>query len=811
MNLNRLFTFIITICASQLLLSAPSKALKCENHFKSMNNIWYKAQLPGLQPMTVHKNTKKSYSHPVLEQIRAQSQEAISNGRRSEAVVQDFKPLSDLIPNNLSEDQETLIYARAKEIEENQGKPASLSFLLNELFSEPGNELGSAPASLVRPRVALDENEERGRVVLYIEELWSDLVKQSPLSSEGSLIPLPYPSLVPGDRFQESYYWDTFFTIKALISTGRLELAAMQVENFLYLIAHYGLVPNGARTYYLSRSQPPLLASMIRLVSDAYIEKGFQPEISQWLKEKALPLVKSDYENFWMNPETRYDETTGLNHHWDSETIPRPERHGADDDSKIGINPQHTRAGAEFAKDFTDTVEGEYGNTAGVLLNAVLYKLEVDMADLYQMIDESGNSNYFSGQAEKRKSSMNRYLWSDEDRTFYDYNLRTSQPFKYTIADTYATLWAGVATTEQGRSLATRLPILERDGGLMSSDLASGKQWDAPFMWAPLMYFAVEGLINYGFTEDGRRLAEKYLMTVDNTFMELGYLIEKMDAETAGVPQEDGEKYETQRGFLWTNGVYLYFLIDVLKFQLNEFKRIQSPLLKKALEKLDNINPEISSHFLQMPFEEQNFRTLFALVKAESWRVYPRGSPPASNTPEIAEDLRRHIIENAPPSYAISDLGAREFYWFYGNSLHGLLIFIENSLRSEFIAEHMTEDSSRKLKMFLGNAFNESNFPGLGDLGISDERALEILDETLDEISWDKIVAIAKVFISEEIHEDRVREWLEAKAKEAKLTSQELRLLRQGFNESGRTGSYCCQDSSGCPLCPNNLHFRNRQ
>src|ERR1700724_1549576 len=87
--------------------------------------------------------------------------------------------------------------------------------------------------------------------------------------------------VVPGGRFNEMYGWDSYFIILGLLRDGRLELARGMVENFFFEIEHYGAVLNANRTYYLTRSQPPFLSSMVMAVHGA--TKGSGQEDSAWL------------------------------------------------------------------------------------------------------------------------------------------------------------------------------------------------------------------------------------------------------------------------------------------------------------------------------------------------------------------------------------------------------------------------------------------------------------------------------------------------------------------------------------------------
>jgi alpha,alpha-trehalase len=83
-----------------------------------------------------------------------------------------------------------------------------------------------------------------------------------------SLIAMQHPFLVPGGRFRELYYWDTYWVIKGLLTSGMLSTATGMVSNLVDLVHRFGFVPNANRRYYLNRSQPPYLTQMVELIYD---------------------------------------------------------------------------------------------------------------------------------------------------------------------------------------------------------------------------------------------------------------------------------------------------------------------------------------------------------------------------------------------------------------------------------------------------------------------------------------------------------------------------------------------------------------
>src|SRR6266568_3924309 len=113
-----------------------------------------------------------------------------------------------------------------------------------------------------------DEPQGGGNVTEYIHALWSALRREPDRVVPGSsLLPLPHPYIVPGGRFREIYYWDSYFTMLGLRDAGDEAMIGHMTDNFAWLIRHYGHVPNGNRVYYLSRSQPPYFALMVDLLA----------------------------------------------------------------------------------------------------------------------------------------------------------------------------------------------------------------------------------------------------------------------------------------------------------------------------------------------------------------------------------------------------------------------------------------------------------------------------------------------------------------------------------------------------------------
>lgn len=395
-----------------------------------------------------------------------------------------------------------------------------------------------------------------------LEHMWPILVRKTAPRPGSSLLQVSEPILIAGGRFREGYYWDTYFGAEGLVASGRWKLAAAQLSNFVELINTYGLIPNGLRTYYLGRSQPPVVALLARLVYEGTreLEPKARQEIDHWLTHDVLPALKKDYENFWMKH--RLDEKTGLNFYSDQFNLPRPERHSHDVEAELGQTYRDVRAEAESGQDHTELFQGQASQIASVSLNSFLYGYEQNLAWLSSMAGDFMSEQKYSKAANVRQTQMTKYLWNQNLGVFQNYHLGKSELMSGVSGDVFSTLFTGVATLDQARRLApAALGMLELSGGIAASTLvASDKQWDGRFGWAPFQMMAIQGLDNYGFKADAQRIAKKWLGLNLKVFLKRGHFYEKLDLARMDIPIEDASKYPTQTGFLWTNGSLVWVL-----------------------------------------------------------------------------------------------------------------------------------------------------------------------------------------------------------------------------------------------------------
>ena len=406
----------------------------------------------------------------------------------------------------------------------------------------------------------------------HIDGLWDVLTRQPRQHpARGSLLPLPHPYVVPGGRFGELYYWDSYFTMLGLAESGRHDLLHAMANNFAYLIDTYGHVPNGNRSYYLSRSQPPVFALMVEL----FEQKGICAAMEY------LPRLRKEY-TYWMDGAddlrpgdahrhcVRLDDGSVLNRYWDDRDTPREESFLEDvSTARQGTRPAHEvyrelRAGAASGWDFSarwcDGADLSSIRTTAIVpvdLNAMLYKLERQIGLLSHASGQRAQGEQFQRKAEARRAAIDRVLWNDRAGAYLDYDWQRAAPREALNAATATPLYVALASREQARRVGQALRVrLLREGGIGTSECASGQQWDQPNGWAPLQWLAIGGLRQYG-DPLAEVIAQRWLHTVGNLYQRESKLVEKyaMDTSRAGAAGGGGGEYPLQDGFGWTNGV----------------------------------------------------------------------------------------------------------------------------------------------------------------------------------------------------------------------------------------------------------------
>ena len=453
------------------------------------------------------------------------------------------------------------------------------------------------------------------------------------IPAEG-LLYLEHPYVVPGGQFNEMYGWDSYFIILGLLREHRLDLAKGMVENFFFEIEHYGGVLNANRTYYLTRSQPPFLSSMVLAIYDT--EKAAGQADPEWLG-KAYRYVVRDYEQ-WTQPPHLAGET-GLSRYFDHGDGPVPEitgdpshyyrgvaqffmlrggdyhryvvpvdsRHPVTADAGSAYSvftcdsqttqpkpadcavPEQVVLTPEFYKGDRSMREsgfdvsfrfGPFGaethHFAPVCLESLLFKTETDLQEMSALLGRPADAARWRDRALDRQQRINRFLWNGRQGLYFDYNFLTQTQSSYEYATTFYPLWAGAASAEQARAVVRNLPLFEQTGGLAMSRYESEAQWDYPYGWAPIQLLAVEGLRRFGYRADADRVAYEFLATVLRNYQLDQTIREKYDVvKSSEQTRIDFGYTQNETGFGWTNGVFLELLHGLPPDSIAKLEKLQ--------------------------------------------------------------------------------------------------------------------------------------------------------------------------------------------------------------------------------------------
>ncbi|WP_206675568.1 alpha,alpha-trehalase TreF [Solimonas terrae] len=433
-------------------------------------------------------------------------------------------------------------------------------------FDIPGTPDTTAPAGPTLP------------LRRHISALWPQLVRPAQESSPGSsALDVDFRHIVPGGRFRELYYWDSYFSLLGVVRDGHADLAKDMVDGFAGLIARYGHIPNGTRTYYLSRSQPPVFYLMVGLLSPR------DPAVAY---ARYLPALQAEYA-WWMRGAeglrrghaarhvVRMQDGALLNRYWDADDHPRDESYvedvalAAHSSRPPKILYRELRSAAESGWDFSsrwfadghDLTTIETTAIVPVDLNSLLYGMERAIADGCRHRREQACAHLYTQRAAQRRAAIQTWMWNTGDHCFYDYQWRKHEPTQRLSAATLFPLFVGVADTRQAAAVAgTVRRSLLMPGGLATTTVATGQQWDRPNGWAPLQWIAVVGLRARQQPDLARDIACRWLATVGRNYEREHKLVEKYNLES-GAPAGGGE-YPLQDGFGWTNGVTAALLDD---------------------------------------------------------------------------------------------------------------------------------------------------------------------------------------------------------------------------------------------------------
>ncbi|UOF89487.1 alpha,alpha-trehalase [Fodinisporobacter ferrooxydans] len=393
------------------------------------------------------------------------------------------------------------------------------------------------------------------KTLLHIHQFWKYLIKTAPPYTKNELFYLPHSYVVPGGVFQQLFYWDSYFMILGLKISKLHSLARGIVENFLYEIKTFGIIPNSSELAHLSRSQPPFLTSMIQEVWEGDLE---------WLRY-AYEWAKVEYENVWMDANTHFHQEIGLNRYYDrleSLLKVKGESYLYFSDTYFSERFWQERVEAESGWDYTGRFYRQCGNVIPVDLNSLLYKYETDFSYLSKILHLENEVVFWKNRASKRKKLMDQYLWNQELGMYLDYNFVTKQQYRYFSLATFYPLWASVASPQQAAKIRKHISLFLCAGGMVTSTVPSGFQWDYPNGWAPLQWIVIQGLKNYGYLEESLQIAKRWIRLCTHVFLKHGKLYEKYNVVDFNI-QAVG-RYPLQEGFGWTNGIYEKIAVDIL-------------------------------------------------------------------------------------------------------------------------------------------------------------------------------------------------------------------------------------------------------
>ncbi|MEO5684210.1 MAG: alpha,alpha-trehalase TreA [Chitinophagaceae bacterium] len=418
-------------------------------------------------------------------------------------------------------------------------------------------------------------------IVMHIKNLWPVLKRNADsvtAAGGSSLLPLPRSYIVPGGRFREVYYWDAYFTMLGLKESGETELIENMVMNFAYLIDSFGHVPNGNRSYYLSRSQPPFFSLMVELLAAV---KGDAVYLTY------LPQLEKEYQ-YWMEGNeklkalqsnkaiVKLKDGSLLNRYWDDLDLPRQEAYYEDQtlsskypDAKAKKINRDLRAAAASGWDFSSRWFADKKNLSSIQttsiipvdLNCLMYKLELTIARAKLLKRDDNGVAAFRKKAADRLNAIDKYCWNKAITFYTDYNFVTQkQSAMVTPAGMYPFCFfdqkLGYMSLLARRVAVVIKTKLLKAGGIVTTENNTGQQWDAPNGWAPLQWMTIWGLDRGGQKELARDIAERWLKLNMEVFNRTGKLMEKYNVTDTKTDAGGGE-YPGQDGFGWTNGVFL--------------------------------------------------------------------------------------------------------------------------------------------------------------------------------------------------------------------------------------------------------------
>jgi alpha,alpha-trehalase len=493
----------------------------------------------------------------------------------------------------------------------------------SDIISWIPSDWNEVPPLVTRSPI-IAKNSTLRNFTLALNKLWLDLGRQPTPDvyanpNRHTLIPTRHPLIVPGGRFRESYYWDSYWIVKGLILSGMNNTAAGIVDNFVDFVNRFGFVPNGGRTYYMTRSQPPFLSEMLRLLfGEGKREKcalnsrvqALEKEHDFWTQHRAFPSSNQWNSDSSLPSTCNLSEAMMLLNHYDADTVlPRPESYREDIETakKASKNNQSQlfrdiAAAAESGWDFSsrwfsdhetlETVRTSY--IVPVELNVVLSRMEKNICDMLNNVtgDSNTQAKDYCALASQRWGIIENCMWNKTTSRWNDLlvssikesngALMVSQIVDITTVANWIPLWgAYMLSNNASRVISATLSLRDQSNlflvaGLSTSTVHSKQQWDYPNAWAPLQDLIIDGVRNCAklmknmsvedatlLTTFSKKISSRWLKTNILAWKNSGYMYEKYDSTKMGIGGGGGE-YKPQIGFGWSNGVMFDILSQLI-------------------------------------------------------------------------------------------------------------------------------------------------------------------------------------------------------------------------------------------------------
>jgi alpha,alpha-trehalase len=408
----------------------------------------------------------------------------------------------------------------------------------------------------------------------HITQLWPVLTRKADdKNPRSSLIPLPYDYVVPGGRFSEIYYWDSYFTILGLKAQKRYDLIQNMVKNFSYLIDTIGFIPNGNRNYYLTRSQPPFFSLIVKeleeydsLAASHYLEPMLK-EYTFWMKGIDSVKIPGDTRQHVV----MMTDGSLLNRYYDKGDSPRPEAYkedyalGQQQKAKEKQLYKDLRSAAESGWDFSSRWFEDGKNIATIHTTDIIpVDLNCLLAHLEKMISkgysERGNTDLarsYDKRSDLRRRAILTFCWDPEKSFFFDYDFVKNKRSEIKSLAGVFPMFFEIAQKDMAKKAAN---VIQREflkpGGLMTTLVDTDQQWDAPNGWAPLQWMTYKGLKNYQLDKLANEIRKRWLRQNERVYEATGKMMEKYNVMDTTLLAGGGE-YPNQDGFGWTNGVAL--------------------------------------------------------------------------------------------------------------------------------------------------------------------------------------------------------------------------------------------------------------